>query len=122
MVVDCHAEPIGTESNSFRPVVNYTACVDLQMEKPQFTGAGGDKMDEEFTMARLYISKVKSEVKSLVQRCSQLEIGQAENQRRLAETEKILSDSKLVIQQVHVFVSLCVLVCVYVSACLCSKC
>ena len=57
-------------------------------------------------MARLYISKLKSEVKTLVQRCSHLDTQQAECSKKLDETEKDLSGSKLVIQQVQAMVSL----------------
>ena len=72
-----------------------------------------DKLDEELTVARLYISKVKSEVKSVVQRCSQLEVVQVEGSQKLDEMEKSLSDNRLLVQQVHVFsmiiwTSLCV--------------
>jgi kinesin family protein 5 len=58
-----------------------------------------DKTDEDLTVARLFISKVKSEVKMLVQRCSQVESAQTEAVRRLEETDRHLSDSRLVVQQ-----------------------
>ena len=51
-------------------------------------------------MARLYISKMKSEAKTLIQHCAQLESSQAENNKKLDEAE--LSACKLLIQQVPV--------------------
>lgn len=69
----------------------------MDLQKSQILS--GDKIDEDFTVARLYISKMKSEVKSLVQRCSQLDASQTESNKKLEETEKSLSDCKLVIQQ-----------------------
>jgi len=58
-----------------------------------------DKIEEEFTVARLYVSKMKSEVKTLVQRCTQLDTSQTEMNSKLEEKEKELSDQKLLIQQ-----------------------
>uniref|UniRef100_A0A8C5A9S5 Kinesin-like protein n=1 Tax=Gadus morhua TaxID=8049 RepID=A0A8C5A9S5_GADMO len=56
-------------------------------------------IDEEFTVARLYISKMKSEVKSTVRRSRQLEGAQAESDQRLAETEKELAACQLLTSQ-----------------------
>ncbi|XP_064613809.1 kinesin heavy chain-like [Liolophura sinensis] len=58
-----------------------------------------EKIEEEFTVARLYLSKMKSEVKTLVSRCQQLEVFQTDNNKRLEVTEKDLSDCRLLIQQ-----------------------
>ncbi len=58
-------------------------------------------MEEEFTVARLYVSKMKSEVKTLVQRCTNMETSQAESNQKLTEQDKELSDAKLLIQQVY---------------------
>jgi len=58
-----------------------------------------EKIEEEFTVARLYISKMKSEVKTLVSRCGQLETFQKENMVKLEEREKELEDLKLLVQQ-----------------------
>lgn len=57
-------------------------------------------MEEEFTMARLYLSKMKSEVKSLVNRSKQLEGGQAETARKIQANEKELESCQLLISQV----------------------
>ena len=59
-----------------------------------------DKLDEELTVARLYINKMKSEVKNVVQRCSQLEVAQVDDAQKLEEMDKNLSDNRLLIQQV----------------------
>ena len=51
-------------------------------------------------MARLYISKMKSEAKSLMSHCTSLETQQSENQKKLEAAEEQLSASKLLVQQV----------------------
>lgn len=57
-------------------------------------------IEEEFTVARLYISKIKSEVKSMVKRCRQLENMQLECHRKMEETSRELSSCQLLISQV----------------------
>ncbi|XP_041928809.1 kinesin-1 heavy chain isoform X2 [Alosa sapidissima] len=56
-------------------------------------------MDEEFTVARLYISKLKSEVKSMVKRCRQLESTQADSNKKMDESDKELAACQLRISQ-----------------------
>uniref|UniRef100_A0A3P8S4F0 Kinesin-like protein n=1 Tax=Amphiprion percula TaxID=161767 RepID=A0A3P8S4F0_AMPPE len=56
-------------------------------------------IDEEFTVARLYISKMKSEVKTMVKRSKQLESTQAESSQKLDETERELTACQLRISQ-----------------------
>jgi len=51
-------------------------------------------------VARLYISKMKSEVKSLVRRSNMLESTQAESQHKLVENEKELAACQLLTSQV----------------------
>ena len=51
-------------------------------------------------MARLFVSKMKSEAKNLVTRAATLEQQQAEAVRRTEEMEKELSESRLTIVQV----------------------
>ena len=52
-------------------------------------------------MARLYISKMKSEVKSLVNRSKQLESTQADTTRKMQANEKELASCQLLISQVQ---------------------
>ncbi|KAM3862359.1 kinesin heavy chain [Diretmus argenteus] len=56
-------------------------------------------MEEEFTMARLYISKMKSEVKSLVHRSKQLESSLTDTSRKMQANEKELASCQLLISQ-----------------------
>lgn len=51
--------------------------------KKQAISDGNGKIDEEFTVARLYISKMKSEVKNLVQRCSFFENSQNDMNKKV---------------------------------------
>lgn len=57
------------------------------------------KAEEEFTVARIYISKMKSEVKNLHQRCTSLETSQGLTQTQIEEREKELAESKLLASQ-----------------------
>ncbi|XP_032625419.1 kinesin heavy chain [Chelonoidis abingdonii] len=56
-------------------------------------------IEEEFTMARLYISKMKSEVKSLVNRSKQLESAQIDSNRKMNASERELASCQLLISQ-----------------------
>uniref|UniRef100_A0A8C5I9W4 Kinesin-like protein n=1 Tax=Gouania willdenowi TaxID=441366 RepID=A0A8C5I9W4_GOUWI len=60
---------------------------------------GSGLIDEEFTVARLYISKMKSEVKTMVKRCKQLEGTQSESNKKMDENEKELAACQLRISQ-----------------------
>ncbi|KAM8872276.1 kinesin heavy chain-like isoform 1-T1 [Synchiropus picturatus] len=59
----------------------------------------GSVVEEEFTVARLYISKMKSEVKSLVNRSKQLESTQADAHRKIQANEKELASCQLLVSQ-----------------------
>lgn len=61
--------------------------------------ASAGKLEEEFTVARLYISKMKSEAKNVSQRCSNLEGLQHEANKKVGEYEKDLSECRLLISQ-----------------------
>ncbi|KAL2087890.1 hypothetical protein ACEWY4_016718 [Coilia grayii] len=63
------------------------------------TSEANGALEEEFTMARLYISKMKSEVKSLVNRSKQLETAQADTNRKMQANEKELASCQLLIAQ-----------------------
>ncbi|ELK10445.1 Kinesin-1 heavy chain [Pteropus alecto] len=65
------------------------------VKQPEGTGM----IDEEFTVARLYISKMKSEVKTMVKRCKQLESTQTESNKKMEENEKELAACQLRISQ-----------------------
>ncbi|XP_056321973.1 kinesin heavy chain [Danio aesculapii] len=56
-------------------------------------------MEEEFTMARLFLSKMKSEVKSLVNRSKQLESTQSDTMRKMQANEKELASCQMLISQ-----------------------
>ena len=68
-------------------------------EKQQQNNASVEKIEEDFTMARLYISKMKSEAKSLMTHCNTLEGQQNDNVKKLQSMEEQLSSSKLLLQQ-----------------------
>ncbi|XP_066984247.1 kinesin heavy chain-like isoform X2 [Macrobrachium rosenbergii] len=57
------------------------------------------KVEEEFTVARLYISKMRSEVKNLTTRCSTLEAKELEIKGQMDEAEKELNEHKLLVTQ-----------------------
>ncbi len=56
-------------------------------------------MEEEFTVARLYVSKMKSEVKNLVHKATLLEQAQTDGLARADGMEKELSEARLLIGQ-----------------------
>jgi len=70
----------------------------LDLQKTALS-TGSDKLDEDFTVARLYVNKMKSEVKLLQTRCTQLDTATTEGARKLDVIERELSDSRLMSQQ-----------------------
>ncbi|XP_059475702.1 kinesin heavy chain [Neocloeon triangulifer] len=65
----------------------------------KFSADTNGKIEEEFTVARLYISKMKSEIKNLVQRCQNLESCQSESNKKVNDYEKDLGECRLLISQ-----------------------
>nr|XP_026689586.1 kinesin heavy chain isoform X1 [Ciona intestinalis] len=59
----------------------------------------GEKFEEEITMTRLYVSRMKSEVKQLASKCHGLQTQQEDNNKKLEESEQELSNSRLLISQ-----------------------
>uniref|UniRef100_A0A673MK33 Kinesin-like protein n=1 Tax=Sinocyclocheilus rhinocerous TaxID=307959 RepID=A0A673MK33_9TELE len=89
------SEELGQKSVSARRSI--LADTEESLSLQQHEGSG--LIDEEFTVARLYISKMKSEVKSMVKRCKQLENTQSEGNKKMDETEKELAACQLLISQ-----------------------
>ncbi|KAK9876930.1 hypothetical protein WA026_015964 [Henosepilachna vigintioctopunctata] len=57
------------------------------------------KLEEEFTVARLYISRMKSEVTNLIQRLQDIENKEQDSNKKVTEYEKELGECKLLISQ-----------------------
>uniref|UniRef100_H2ZQE9 Kinesin-like protein n=1 Tax=Ciona savignyi TaxID=51511 RepID=H2ZQE9_CIOSA len=57
------------------------------------------KFEEEITMTRLYVSRMKTEVKQLASKCHGLQSQQEESNKRLDDSEQELANSKLLISQ-----------------------
>uniref|UniRef100_A0A8C9XHS0 Kinesin-like protein n=1 Tax=Sander lucioperca TaxID=283035 RepID=A0A8C9XHS0_SANLU len=74
-------------------------CLCLQMTETSGV------MEEEFTTARLYISKLKSEVKSLVTRSKQLDTNLTENICRMEANETELNSCQLLVSQLQAKIS-----------------
>jgi len=67
------------------------------LKKPEPNNEG--KVEEEFTVARLFVSKMKSEAKNLVSKASALEQQQVESLKKVEVMEKELGDCRLTIVQ-----------------------
>jgi len=67
------------------------------LKKPEPNNEG--KVEEEFTVARLFVSKMKSEAKNLVSKASALEQQQVESLKKVDVMEKELGDCRLTIVQ-----------------------
>jgi len=106
---------LGTRGESYRHgLCHVIGCISvmLQNDSSKMQQVSADKLDEELTVARLYINKMKSEVKTIVQRCSQLETAQHEGTQKMDEMEKSLSDNRLLVQQVwHVHILFLIILC-----------
>ncbi|CAF1174716.1 unnamed protein product [Rotaria sordida] len=58
-----------------------------------------DQADEEFTLARLYLNKLKTEARSISARLSELELEKVDHQKGIGLKDKELDESHLLIQQ-----------------------
>ena len=72
---------------------------ELSTELKLNSDANINKIEEEFTVARLYISKMKSEAKNMSQRCANLETQQQSTSKKVTDYEKELSECRLLISQ-----------------------
>ena len=62
-------------------------------------GENEGKAEEEFTVARLYISKMKSEVKNMVQKVSSMETVSSDYKKQIELQEKDLQEHRLLVTQ-----------------------
>jgi len=67
------------------------------MKRPEIENSS--QFDEEFTVARLYVSKLKTEVKTMVQMNKQLDRSNTDGQKKIEDFEKELQSYKLTIAQ-----------------------
>lgn len=74
------------------------STIDMKMNSIPSAGDSG-KVEEDFTMARLYISKMKTEAKNMSQRCTNMETQQIDSNKKLSEYEKDLGEYRLLISQ-----------------------
>ncbi|CAF0978709.1 unnamed protein product [Adineta steineri] len=58
-----------------------------------------DQAEEEFTLARLYMSKLKTEARTLSGRLSELELDKVDHQKGIGLKDKELDEARLLIQQ-----------------------
>ncbi|KAH8400923.1 hypothetical protein KR009_001830 [Drosophila setifemur] len=73
------------------------SAIDLKMSA--LAGTDATKVEEDFTMARLYISKMKTEAKNIAQRCTNMESQQSDSNKKISEYEKELGEFRLLISQ-----------------------
>uniref|UniRef100_A0A1B0C5M8 Kinesin-like protein n=1 Tax=Glossina palpalis gambiensis TaxID=67801 RepID=A0A1B0C5M8_9MUSC len=79
-------------------LVSNDSTIDMKMNNIPSGGDSG-KVEEDFTMARLYISKMKTEAKNMAQRCANVEALQLDSNKKLSEYEKDLGEYRLLISQ-----------------------
>uniref|UniRef100_A0A1L8E594 Kinesin-like protein n=1 Tax=Nyssomyia neivai TaxID=330878 RepID=A0A1L8E594_9DIPT len=79
--------------------VGQALCTDSTADLKLNADTSAGKVEEEFTVARLYISKMKSEAKNLAQRCQNLETQTMDSNKKVTEYEKELAECRLLISQ-----------------------
>lgn len=79
--------------------VGQSLIADSSSADMKISDSGSGKVEEEFTVARLFISKMKSEAKNIVQRCQTMESHQIDSNKKLSEYERDLGECKLLISQ-----------------------
>jgi len=84
-----------TDLGEVGTVITRNSC-DLKKPDPPSTDG---KIEEEFTVARLYVSKMKSEVKNLVNKATLMEQSQTDALAKIENMEKELSDTRLLVGQ-----------------------
>ncbi|CAL8086936.1 unnamed protein product [Calicophoron daubneyi] len=77
-----YAEMIGS---LLKDLTDVGECMSDQLTKPTFAGA--ERLDEEFTVMRLYVSKMKTEAKSLQSRVRQLEEERVQHVQLMRKSE-----------------------------------
>ncbi|KAG9510535.1 hypothetical protein GZH46_00923, partial [Fragariocoptes setiger] len=87
------AEVLGT------PPASTSVSLNPSGTQPNSAHEVNNKLEDEFTVARLYINKMKSEVKTLVSKCQQLDSFNSETSKKLQSTERELDELKLKITQ-----------------------
>ena len=88
-------------------VITKNGANDLKKPEPNASAAAeGGKLEEEFTVARLYVSKMKSEVKNLVHKATLLEQAQSDGITKTESLEKEISESRLLIGKCYLLSSL----------------
>merc|ERR1712083_161224 len=80
---------------------NNAAAELKQADAASPNNAAGGKIEEEFTVARLYVSKMKSEVKNLVHKTTLLETAQTDGTSKMEHMEKDLSEQRLLVGQLE---------------------
>lgn len=89
------AEVIGTSPASANVKALNNAFTDPNTAVQEIS----NRLEDEFTVARLYINKMKSEVKTLVAKCNQLNSFNQENTKKLQTSERELDELKLSLTQ-----------------------
>lgn len=79
--------------------VGQSLISDNSVSDMKISDSGSGKVEEEFTVARLFISKMKSEAKNLVQRCQTIETNQVDSNKKISDYERDLGECKLLISQ-----------------------